>query len=189
MRGAGHVAHRRLLASGREARGGRSGRRRRTAPSRRSRPAAPVATEDAPERPLDWHGTRRAPRLSASATGVEMQLDGNPATVDRSVGVRRAGDLADGPAAEPEGPHQHSDRRLRDALPRRRSPGPSSSCRKRRCRPRSTAPASSSPTAIAAAIDRILRPAQALTQVHGRPAGLPREPATPTSARRSNRRG
>ena len=40
---------------------------------------APVATEEAP-RPLDWHGTRRAPRTRVR-DGVEMQLDGNPATV------------------------------------------------------------------------------------------------------------
>jgi hypothetical protein len=40
---------------------------------------APVATEEAP-RPLDWHGTRRAPRTRVRE-GVEMQLDGNPATV------------------------------------------------------------------------------------------------------------
>jgi hypothetical protein len=38
-----------------------------------------VATEDAP-RPLDWHGTRRAPRHRVR-DGVEIQLDGNPATV------------------------------------------------------------------------------------------------------------
>jgi len=38
-----------------------------------------VATEDAPRR-LDWHGTRRAPRHPVR-TGVEMQLDGNPANV------------------------------------------------------------------------------------------------------------
>jgi hypothetical protein len=38
-----------------------------------------VATEDAP-RPLDWHGTRRAPRYRVR-DGVEIQLDGNPATV------------------------------------------------------------------------------------------------------------
>ncbi len=38
-----------------------------------------VATEDAP-RPLDWHGTRRAPRHRVRE-GVEIQLDGNPATV------------------------------------------------------------------------------------------------------------
>ena len=41
--------------------------------------AATVATEDAP-RPLDWHGTRRAPRFRIR-TGVELQLDGNPAAV------------------------------------------------------------------------------------------------------------
>jgi len=38
-----------------------------------------VATEEAP-RPLDWHGTRRAPRYRVRE-GVEMQLDGNPALV------------------------------------------------------------------------------------------------------------
>jgi hypothetical protein len=40
---------------------------------------APVATEDAP-RPLDWHGTRRAPRFRVRS-GVELQLDGNPASI------------------------------------------------------------------------------------------------------------
>lgn len=38
-----------------------------------------VATEEAP-RPLDWHGTRRAPRHRVRA-GLEIQLDGNPVTV------------------------------------------------------------------------------------------------------------
>jgi hypothetical protein len=42
--------------------------------------AAPAAPAAAPPRPLDWHGTRRAPRHRVR-TGVEMQLDGNPATV------------------------------------------------------------------------------------------------------------
>lgn len=41
--------------------------------------SAPVATADAP-RPLDWHGTRRAPRFRIRQ-GVELQLDGNPAAV------------------------------------------------------------------------------------------------------------
>ena len=41
---------------------------------------APVATEDAPK-PLDWHGTRRAPRFRLR-NGVELQLDGNPAAVN-----------------------------------------------------------------------------------------------------------
>jgi len=41
--------------------------------------SAPVATEEAP-RSLDWHGTRRAPRVRIRA-GVEVQLDGNPASV------------------------------------------------------------------------------------------------------------
>jgi PilZ domain len=40
---------------------------------------SPVATDDAP-RPLDWHGTRRAQRVRVR-TGVELQLDGNPAAV------------------------------------------------------------------------------------------------------------
>jgi hypothetical protein len=37
-----------------------------------------VATEEAPKS-LDWHGTRRAPRYRIM--GVELQLDGNPASV------------------------------------------------------------------------------------------------------------
>ena len=41
--------------------------------------AAPVATAEAP-RPLDWQGTRRAPRFRIRP-GVELQLDGNPAAV------------------------------------------------------------------------------------------------------------
>src|SRR5205085_3764297 len=39
---------------------------------------SPVATADAPR--LDWQGTRRAPRFRVR-TGVELQLDGNPAAV------------------------------------------------------------------------------------------------------------
>jgi len=38
-----------------------------------------VVTEDG-TRPLDWHGTRRAPRVRVRS-GVELQLDGNPAAV------------------------------------------------------------------------------------------------------------
>jgi len=41
--------------------------------------ATSVATAE-PERKLDWHGTRRAPRVRVRA-GVELQLDGNPAAV------------------------------------------------------------------------------------------------------------
>jgi len=41
--------------------------------------ASGVATEEAPK-PLDWHGTRRAPRFRIRS-GVELQLDGNPAAV------------------------------------------------------------------------------------------------------------
>jgi CheY-like chemotaxis protein len=50
----------------------------RTAPPMTA-PAPPVATEEAP-RPLDWHGTRRAARHRLQR-GIEIQLDGNPATV------------------------------------------------------------------------------------------------------------
>src|SRR6476646_6935283 len=40
-------------------------------------------------RPLDWHGTRRAPRYRARP-GIEIQVDGNPASVVdlSSVGVQ-----------------------------------------------------------------------------------------------------
>src|SRR3954454_21448015 len=41
--------------------------------------AAGVATEDVPKQ-IDWHGTRRAPRFRVR-TGIELQLDGNPAAV------------------------------------------------------------------------------------------------------------
>ena len=41
--------------------------------------AGAVATQETP-RPLDWHGTRRAPRHRVNS-GVEIQLDGNPVTV------------------------------------------------------------------------------------------------------------
>jgi hypothetical protein len=42
-------------------------------------PSGAVVTEEAP-RPLDWQGTRRAPRHRVRP-GVEIQLDGNPASV------------------------------------------------------------------------------------------------------------
>jgi hypothetical protein len=41
---------------------------------------AAVATAEAATRPLDWHGTRRAPRHRVRP-GVEIQVDGNPASV------------------------------------------------------------------------------------------------------------
>lgn len=41
---------------------------------------APAATPEQPARPLDWQGTRRAPRVRVK-NGVEIQLDGNPASV------------------------------------------------------------------------------------------------------------
>ena len=43
-------------------------------------PAAPPVAAEPPPRPLDWHGTRRAPRHRIRE-GVEIQLDGNPAQV------------------------------------------------------------------------------------------------------------
>jgi hypothetical protein len=42
--------------------------------------AASSVTTEAPSRQLDWHGTRRAPRHRIRS-GVEIQLDGNPAEV------------------------------------------------------------------------------------------------------------
>jgi PilZ domain len=54
------------------------------ASSEREYEEAPVATEE-PPRQLDWHGTRRAARFRIRQ-GVEIQLDGNPASlVDLSV--------------------------------------------------------------------------------------------------------
>jgi hypothetical protein len=41
---------------------------------------APAASAEQPARPLDWQGTRRAPRFRMK-TGVEIQLDGNAAAV------------------------------------------------------------------------------------------------------------
>ena len=43
-------------------------------------PAAAAVAAEPPPRPLDWHGTRRAPRHRIRQ-GVEIQLDGNPAQV------------------------------------------------------------------------------------------------------------
>jgi CheY-like chemotaxis protein len=50
---------------------------------------AGVAIVESPSRPLDWHGTRRAPRYRVRP-GVEIQVDGNPAAVVdlSSVGVQ-----------------------------------------------------------------------------------------------------
>ena len=42
--------------------------------------ASAAAVAEPPLRPLDWHGTRRAPR-HRFRPGVEIQLDGNPAQV------------------------------------------------------------------------------------------------------------
>ena len=44
-----------------------------------AQPSGAVATEEPPRR-LDWHGTRRAPRHRVRS-GLEIQLDGNPASV------------------------------------------------------------------------------------------------------------
>ena len=49
------------------------------APSAKEPAASPVATAE-PAARLDWHGTRRAPRIRVR-NGVEIQLDGNPAAV------------------------------------------------------------------------------------------------------------
>jgi hypothetical protein len=43
-------------------------------------PAAAAVAAEPPPRPLDWHGTRRAPRHRIRQ-GVEIQLDGNPVQV------------------------------------------------------------------------------------------------------------
>jgi hypothetical protein len=43
-------------------------------------PAEAPAAAEPPPRPLDWHGTRRAPRHRIRP-GVEIQLDGNPVHV------------------------------------------------------------------------------------------------------------
>lgn len=48
-------------------------------------PSAGREPDTAPEQPLDWHGTRRAPRYRVRP-GIELQLDGNPVTlVDVSI--------------------------------------------------------------------------------------------------------
>ena len=43
-------------------------------------PVAGRAEQPGPEQPLDWRGTRRAPRFRVRP-GVELQLDGNPVTL------------------------------------------------------------------------------------------------------------
>lgn len=43
-------------------------------------PAAPAAAPEQAPRPLDWQGTRRAPRFRMKK-GAEIHLDGNPAAV------------------------------------------------------------------------------------------------------------
>jgi CheY-like chemotaxis protein len=54
-----------------------------------SRGSAAAAAVELAARPLDWHGTRRAPRYKVRP-GVEIQVDGNPANVVdlSSVGVQ-----------------------------------------------------------------------------------------------------
>jgi hypothetical protein len=51
-----------------------------TAVATEEAPAAAAVSSETPPRPLDWHGTRRAPRHRLR-TGVDIQLDGNPARV------------------------------------------------------------------------------------------------------------
>ena len=91
-------------------------------------------------------GTARGARTRYRVRpGVEIQVDGNPASVvDLSVG-RRPGAVDDDPAAEPEGPHQHSERGVRDALPRRDRVGQVRAAEAERCR-RATGRVSTSPT-------------------------------------------
>ena len=60
--------------------GRRSRRRRRRAGGGVASAAPAVAPPNRPTRPLDWHGTRRAPRYRVRP-GVEIQVDGNPASV------------------------------------------------------------------------------------------------------------
>src|SRR5262245_32008816 len=50
------------------------------APNAPAQVASPVAAPSEPPRPLDWHGTRRAPRHRVRA-GIEIQVDGNPASL------------------------------------------------------------------------------------------------------------
>jgi hypothetical protein len=57
-----------------------SGGGARVATEEAAAPAAAAVSAETPPRPLDWHGTRRAPRHKIRA-GVEIQLDGNPAKV------------------------------------------------------------------------------------------------------------
>ncbi len=58
-------------------------------PSSDTSRAGAVAAVEPANRPLDWHGTRRAPRYRVRP-GVEIQVDGNPANVVdlSSVGVQ-----------------------------------------------------------------------------------------------------
>ena len=130
-------------ASGRQA-VTRRRRRRRSAPAVGSETArrrrAPEA-RCAPAR-LARHTPRRAlPRPARRRDPAGWQSRQRR----RSVGRRRAGAVADHPAAESEGPRQHSERRLRDALPRLDRLGEVRAAEGRRIR-RATAPASSSPT-------------------------------------------
>jgi hypothetical protein len=49
-------------------------------PAGGSAASAPASAAAEGARPLDWHGTRRAPRHRVR-TGLEIQVDGNPASV------------------------------------------------------------------------------------------------------------
>lgn len=98
---------------------------------------AAAAVQVAPAAPLDQRGTRRAPRFKM-AGGVEVQIDGNSATLIDSSTRRRPGGVADDSQAEsadsrhaPERPegraHQQRggvgvvrDSQGRGAVPRRR---------------------------------------------------------------------
>ena len=104
--------------------------------------------------PLDWHGTRRAPRFRVRP-GVELQLDGNPAAViDLStVGAQVISPTVLRPNQKVRITLPNDDflLRFRGAIAWAKFELPQGAGARRR----STAPASSSPTRDAAAIDNV----------------------------------
>ena len=124
--------------------GRRARRRRAGGRERRGTPERPaVATaEPAKAARLARHAPRAAlPRAPRRRDSGGRQSGERRRSVDR----RRAGAVVDDPAAEPEGAHQHPERRVRDALPRRHRVGQVRAAQAERRR-RATAPASTSPT-------------------------------------------
>ena len=87
--------------------------------------AAGIVVEDLPSPPstaLDQIGTRNAPRFKV-VDGIEVEIDGNPATLVEPVGIRRAGRLAHHPQAEPARAVHHVDKAAHPAQGRRRLGG------------------------------------------------------------------